>query len=59
MNSTLSTNRPLTATIGNNFLMADRGLLFGLQGNDILRGASCQPNEHHHFVTGQIRSFEV
>ena len=44
MDSTLSTNRPLTATIGNDSLRAERGPLFGLQGNDILRGASCQPN---------------
>ena len=44
MDSTLLTNRPLTATIGHDSLRADRGPLFGLQGNDILRGASCQPN---------------
>jgi CubicO group peptidase (beta-lactamase class C family) len=44
MDSTLSTNRPLTATIGNDSLRADRGPLFGLEGNDILRGAARQAN---------------
>jgi CubicO group peptidase (beta-lactamase class C family) len=44
MDSTLSTNRPLTATIGNDSLRADRGPLFGLGGNDTLRGASRQAN---------------
>jgi serralysin len=42
MDSTLSTNRPLTAIIGDDFLRADRGSLFGLQANDCLRGASRQ-----------------
>jgi CubicO group peptidase (beta-lactamase class C family) len=44
MDSTLSTNRPLTATIGNDSLRVDRGSLFGLEGNDTLRGASRQAN---------------
>jgi CubicO group peptidase (beta-lactamase class C family) len=44
MNSTSSANRPLTATVGNDSLQADRGPLFGLAGNDILRGASRQAN---------------
>jgi Ca2+-binding RTX toxin-like protein len=44
MDATLSTNRPLTATIGNDSLQADRGSLFGLEGNDTLRGASRQAN---------------
>jgi Ca2+-binding RTX toxin-like protein len=44
MDSTLSTNHSLNATVGNNFLMADRGSLFGLEGNDTLRGASRQAN---------------
>jgi serralysin len=44
MDTTLSANRPLTATIGNDSLRADRGSLFGLEGNDILRGASRQAN---------------
>jgi CubicO group peptidase (beta-lactamase class C family) len=44
MDSTLSTNRPLTATIGNDALRADRGSLFGLEGDDSLRGASRQAN---------------
>jgi CubicO group peptidase (beta-lactamase class C family) len=46
MDSTLSTNRPLTATIGDDFLRADRDrtTLNGLAGNDTLRGASRQAN---------------
>jgi Ca2+-binding RTX toxin-like protein len=46
MDSTLSTNRSLTATIGDDFLRADRDhtTLHGLAGNDTLRGASRQAN---------------
>jgi Ca2+-binding RTX toxin-like protein len=44
MDTTLPANRPLTATIGNDSLRADRGSLFGLEGNDTLRGASRQAN---------------
>jgi Ca2+-binding RTX toxin-like protein len=44
MDSTLSANRPLTATIGSDILRADRGPLFGVEGNDNLRGASRQAN---------------
>jgi CubicO group peptidase (beta-lactamase class C family) len=46
MDTTSSANRPLTATIGNDSLMADRDhtTLYGLGGNDTLRGASRQAN---------------
>jgi Ca2+-binding RTX toxin-like protein len=44
MDTMSSANRSLTATIGNDSLMADRGPLFGLEGNDRLRGASRQAN---------------
>jgi CubicO group peptidase (beta-lactamase class C family) len=44
MENTSPANRPLTATIGNDSLRADRGALFGLEGNDRLRGASRQAN---------------
>jgi CubicO group peptidase (beta-lactamase class C family) len=44
MDTMSSANRSLTATIGNDSLMADRGPLFGLAGNDTLRGASRQAN---------------
>jgi CubicO group peptidase (beta-lactamase class C family) len=40
------TQRPLNATVGDDFLQADRDrtTLYGLGGNDILRGASRQAN---------------
>jgi serralysin len=44
MDSTLSANRPLIATIEDDTLRADRDSLFGLAGNDALRGASRQAN---------------
>ncbi len=45
MDATLSTTtRPLIATIGDDSLRADRGSLFGLEGNDTIRGASRQAN---------------
>jgi Ca2+-binding RTX toxin-like protein len=44
MDSTLLANRLLTATIDNDSLRADRGSLFGLEGNNTLRGASRQAN---------------
>jgi hypothetical protein len=44
MDLMLSANRSLTTTIGNDFLRADRDhtTLYGLAGNDTLRGASRQ-----------------
>jgi CubicO group peptidase (beta-lactamase class C family) len=46
MDTMSSANRSLTATIGNDYLQADRDhtTLYGLGGNDTLRGASRQAN---------------
>jgi CubicO group peptidase (beta-lactamase class C family) len=44
MDTKFSTDRQLIATIGSDSLRANQGPLFGLAGDDILRGASRQAN---------------